>query len=244
MPNADVLKIVFEDDHLLVVDKPSGMPSQPAKTAGAPSALDLALAHAPAICATRSRNPHAPAEHGLVHRLDVETSGLLVFAKSNFVLDRLLEQWTTGAVVKIYRALVPPAPHPTLPWTIAIPIAHHPKSARRMVALTAPNLSHRGNPQHARTTLLARASGMEICATLRALNPTLPHIEARIQITTGFRHQIRCHLPAGDLPILGDRLYPPPGPLREACPRLALHAAAREFFHPRDAGRKLVIESL
>jgi 23S rRNA-/tRNA-specific pseudouridylate synthase len=155
-------------------------------------------------------------EAGLLHRLDNDTSGVLLFAKNLATHSLLRELWKTGEVRKIYRAIAGPAAEvtppgwPALPLEITDPIFHSAKSPRKMVVdregRRTPKSSLRGKPQPAVTRLLAA-------------KPFGDLFDLTIQIETGVRHQIRTHLSAWGLPIAGDLLY-----RGVQAPRLCLHA--------------------
>lgn len=210
------LSVLFEDDVLLVVNKPSGLPSAPLEP-GEPSAVTQALAYEPQLARVQGLKPEEP---GLLHRLDTGTSGLLVFAKTQDAFDRLRGSWKLHHTQKTYRALVqanPEKPLPRLSYELALPLAHHPKSAKRMIALfPGKKLSHRGKPLAARTTL-------------RTAHPhgTPGLLDLELELHTGVMHQLRVHLQALGHPILGDALYG-----GAEAPRIHLHAWRLELPHP------------
>ena len=214
-PAADVAKpraqrmalaIVFEDPDLIVIDKPAGLIVHPG--AGNPdrTLLNGLLAHAPAL----RKVPRA----GIVHRLDKDTSGLLVVAKNVTAQARLAEQLAARTVKRSYLALVhgePPA-H----GTIDAPIGRDPRVRTRM-AVTA-------GGREARTgfKLLERFGKVAL-------------LECRLE--TGRTHQIRVHLQHIKCPIVGDAVYRRGARSSPAFGRQALHAAALELLHPRSGKR-------
>lgn len=205
--------VLFEDEYLLVLHKPSGMPSAPIRESDQNTAAHWAMTYSPDI--QKVQRPgiaasQAEREGGLLHRLDTGTSGVLVFAKTQAEMERLLPLWKTPAVEKVYRALVtlkgPDFEAPTdlsLPFRIDWPLAHHPKSKKRMITLKSEHAiesyQYRGAPQKALTWIdevraLAHPDGLSAW-------------DLTIRIQTGVLHQIRCHLNALNLPILGDPIY-------------------------------------
>lgn len=200
--------IVFADAALVVVDKPSGMPSVPARTP-----------HDPPCVAAMLADDYGPLE--AVHRLDRDTSGLLVLARTATARARLGRAFESRTVRKLYEAVVHGQP-PRATGEIAIPLAADPAAPpKQRVDLIA------GRPAHTRWQVLSRGriateDGLphDAHATLLALEPT-----------TGRSHQLRVHLAWLGMPIVGDRLY---GPQAPAVPRLLLHAAHLELPHPVD----------
>jgi tRNA pseudouridine32 synthase/23S rRNA pseudouridine746 synthase len=199
------LRIVFADDWLVVVDKPSGMPSVPARTPLDP--LDVAAV---------LRDELGPLE--AVHRLDRDTSGLLVLARSPTARAALGRAFESRSVSKTYLALVHGRPAADA-GTIHLPLADDPeRSPRKRVD---PILGRRATTRWRVRDCLPRTAVLEL------------------EPLTGRSHQLRVHLAWLGCPIVGDRLY---GRFDDA-PRLALHAAALGFPHPGD-GRRLHFEAL
>jgi tRNA pseudouridine32 synthase/23S rRNA pseudouridine746 synthase len=202
--------IVFADAAIVVVDKPSGMPSVPARTPLDPPAVAVRLAAA-----------FGPLE--AVHRLDRDTSGLLVLARSRAARATLGIAFERRLVTKRYLAVVAGRP-PEAQGTIELPLAPDPDRPPR----------HRVDRLHGkqattRWRLLAAIEEGDAPTSLLAIEPL-----------TGRSHQIRVHLAAVGCPIVGDRLYGAPsrtnaGP--PAGPSLALHAAALELPHPNTGER-------
>lgn len=194
------LQILYEDDCLIAVDKPAGMPSAPTRTAATGSAQD-ALARQ-----LRQRDGRSEPLWA-VHRLDTETSGVLLFAKRRTAAARLSAAFRDRDVDKRYLALV--AGHPaTNGDCIALPLRGDGRLAR-----VAPD----GKP--ARTDWQVRRRND--ATTLLAVHPH-----------TGRMHQIRVHLQAIGHPVVGDRRYGGP-----AAARLMLHAERIDFPHPTDGRR-------
>ncbi len=205
-PEAIPLRIVFEDEHLLVVDKPAGLVTHPAPGHATGTLVNALLAHAPDL--EDSDNPQRP---GIVHRLDKDTSGLLVIAKDTQTHAALAQQMRERAMVKRYIALVEGRMDPPS-GTIDAPIGRDPRNRLRMALVSE---AHGG--REARTRF----------HTLRYL-PGRTLLEA--QLESGRTHQIRVHLAALHHPVVGDPLYG--RPQTPMPPRQFLHAAHLEFRHP------------
>ncbi len=220
MNSTDDFLIIEETPDLLILNKPhlwSTLPkigdlkTAPLEALPASPNLGEALGH------HRSEQRVIP-EFGIVHRLDLGTSGLVVAAKSEPVYRLLREQWSTSAVTKIYRAIVSKPSEDLrdlhLPFEIRTAIGHDLKSAKRMRAL-----NEEKDLRRIRSKPLNALSEIK---SYRSVDPT--HTELTIQISTGVRHQIRVHLASLGLPILGDLLYK-----GEPSSRLWLHSSEIEL---------------
>jgi 23S rRNA pseudouridine1911/1915/1917 synthase len=198
------LKVIHEDDSLLVVDKPAGLVVHPGSGNWQGTLLNAILHHAPQCAAL----PRA----GIVHRLDKDTSGLLVVAKTLAAQTDLVRQLQARTIGRQYLAVV----HGVVSaaGTVDAPIGRHPVERTRMA------VAARGKP--ARTHY--RALRTFAYATL---------VECRLD--TGRTHQIRVHMRSIGHPVVGDRVYGHRTPRREALPpfpRQALHAARLSLVHP------------
>lgn len=215
-PGAALAKpvVIFVDAGLVVVDKPSGMPSVPARTP-----LD------PPCVARMLEDDYGPLE--AVHRLDRDTSGLLVLARTRTARMNLGRAFESRAVHKGYEAIVHGQP-PRAAGEIRLPLAADPTAPpkQRVDPIT-------GRPAHTRWRLLARGS----VAATNASQPTPEAALLALEPTTGRSHQLRVHLAWLGMPIVGDRLY---GPGLPAASRLLLHAVRLDLPHPAD-GRRLVL---
>jgi 23S rRNA pseudouridine1911/1915/1917 synthase len=208
-PQADLaLPILYEDDALIAVDKPSGMPSVALRAGEIGTVANFLLARAPDTAAAG----RTALEAGLVHRLDTGTSGVLLAARSAPAWRDLRAQFRRHAVRKQYLAWVDG--DVAASGVRREPIAHDPRRAHAMLACrdavqaqslrARPALTrYRPRERRGRTTLLA------------------------VEIATGVRHQIRVHLAAAGHPVCGDALYG-----GSAAPRLMLHAALLGVRHP------------
>lgn len=206
------LAILCEDAHILAVDKPPGIACLPNEARERGTIANALVAHAPEQALIGR-----PREAGLVHRLDTGTSGVLLAARTREAYASLRARWSTGEVVKTYFAIVEGVVVGS--GVIDTPIAHHAKSARRMVLASSPAARH---AQPARTDYepLRTGNGRTLL---------------RVQIREGRRHQIRVHLASIGHPVAGDPIYGrerAPRVAADASPRLALHAHRLALAHP------------
>lgn len=193
------LDIVYEDDDLLIIDKPAGMVVHPAPGHPTGTLVNAVLHHAPGISIGGSNRP------GIVHRLDKDTSGVMVVAKSDRAHGMLLEQWQRKSVGKHYTALVAGVVEED-EATIDAPIGRDPSNRLRMTP-------YRGGRDAVSHFVVAQR--YDSCTTLDVL------------IETGRTHQIRVHLSMIGRPVIGDGLY---GTNRSRA--LALeHGLKRQFLH-------------
>jgi 23S rRNA pseudouridine1911/1915/1917 synthase len=218
-PEAIPLSVVYEDEDVLVLDKPAGMVVHPAPGHPCGTLVNALLHHAPEIAVGGSNRP------GIVHRLDKDTSGLMVVAKSDRGQRALLDQWGEQSVEKGYVALVRGLVEPNVA-TIDVPIGRDPKDRQRMAAIA--------NGRPALTHLMVRERFPVPGATL-----------LDIDIETGRTHQIRVHLAFIGHPVAGDATYNraagPLGGTKSIAPRQFLHAARLGFALP--GGRRVAFES-
>jgi len=209
------LRVLHEDAHLVAVDKAPGMPSHPLRPGETGTVANALVARYPE-CAAAGEDPR---EGGLVHRLDLETSGVLLAARDRATWDAVRALFTTRAVDKRYWALT------------AGPIAE-----QGVIDLP---LRHRGE---ARMEPAADGGepGREAVTEVRVLARQGDLALVEVRILTGVQHQIRAHLAAIGAPVMGDALYggrPCPG-----LPRIFLHAHALGLVHPA-SGETLRVES-
>jgi len=203
------LTIVFENENLAIVNKPAGMVVHPA--AGHPSGtlVNAALAEFEDL-----EGIGGELRPGIVHRLDKETSGLIVLAKNDRTLTALQEQFKNRQVTKIYQALVEGKP-PTPTGRIEAAIARDP-SHRKKMAIVSP-----GKGRHAETEY-------------RTLEPFSQHTLIEAHPITGRTHQIRLHMAFIKCPIVGDKVYGRVHPSIEI-QRHFLHAARLTITLPGDS---------
>jgi 23S rRNA pseudouridine1911/1915/1917 synthase len=232
------LAVVYEDDDLIVIDKPAGLVVHPAAGHRDGTLVNALIAH----CGTSLSGIGGVARPGIVHRLDKDTSGLLVVAKTDAAHWGLQRQFAdhgrSGPLARVYTALVWGVPEPAA-FTIAAPIVRDPSHRQRMAVASA------GRGRHALThaSVRERFGGAAGAASL---------IECRQE--TGRTHQIRVHLAHAGHPLLGDPVYGAGFRSKAATlgagaraalaalGRQALHAGHLGFAHPRD-GRPLSFDS-
>ena len=205
------IRIVHADAGVVVADKPAGMPSHPLKPGETGTAANALVGRFPELAAVGP----SPREGGLVHRLDTDTSGLLLAARTDAAHAILRAQFTARTVEKGYLALVAGELHAG--GEIALPLAHDPQDARKMRAA--------GDADYAEA-LGARPALTSFSPVERRSGFTLVQVE----IATGVMHQIRAHLAFIGHALAGDTLYG--GPELPGLARHFLHAARLGFAHP------------
>ena len=210
------LEIVFEDDHLVVVDKPAGMVVHPAAGNHDGTLVNALLHH----CAGRLSAINGVERPGIVHRIDKDTSGLLVVAKTDAAHEGLAAQFADHTIHRRYLAVCGGHPNPP-EGTIAGRIGRSDRNRKKMAVL-APD-AMRG--KHA-VTHYALLRKLRHCSL----------IECRLE--TGRTHQVRVHCASIGHALVGDQMYGrTPAPLKDLVARLgfarqALHAAELGFVHP------------
>lgn len=211
---AEAFQLVYSDDSLLVLNKPSGLLAVPGRGEDKQDCLSRRV---------QARYPEAL----IVHRLDMATSGLLLMARSPALQRALSQMFERREVYKRYLAVVAghlvPSPTPDGWGLIDLPIAADwPRRPLRVID------TEHGKPSQTRWRNLAFEA---------ATNSTRVELEP----VTGRSHQLRVHLQALGHPILGDALYAPAA-AQASAPRLLLHACALRFVHPV-SGDWLQVES-
>lgn len=230
---SDTIAVLYEDDFVLVIDKPAGVPTLSEPDGLHPTIAALLLARHPALA---DAAPHA-ADAGIVHRLDNDTSGCLLVAKTRGAYATLRAQFDARTVQKEYRALLLGAVPDTLQCTA--PIAHHPRKAHRMLVCDTRRIATEQRAQPADTLIE--------CLTRVPIGhgrPS-PYTLCRVTIRTGVRHQIRAHCAAAGYPVAGDRVYQNARSRKGdtlPLPHHFLHAARLVFRAPSD-GRSLTVEA-
>ncbi len=218
------LEIAYEDDHLLVVDKPAGLVVHPA-AGNLDGTLVNALLH---HCAGRLSGIGGVARPGIVHRIDKDTSGLMVVAKTDRAHEGLARQFADHSIDRRYRAIVSGTPlH--LAGKVDAPLARSSQD-RRKVAIVG-----EGHGKRAVThwTMLDRLREAAL-------------VECRLE--TGRTHQVRVHMASIGHPLVGDPVYGKTRPAHRELlrssgfARQALHATLIGFIHPVDR-KKLAFES-
>ena len=200
--------VLFENEELVIVNKPAGMPCHPLRLGEIGTLLDWVAERYPEVrkAGTDER------EGGLLHRLDVDTSGAVAFARNRDSFDKLKPLFLESGADKYYLAVVedktPGLPEIGKSKTIDIPLARHPSKAGRMIAVISGKEQKRGDIMPARTEIRTLAKGNG-CALIEA------------KISRGRMHQIRLHLATIGHPIIGDAEY---GKKDGQMKRHALHA--------------------
>lgn len=223
------LTILFEDADLIVLEKPAGMAVHPAPGSETGTLVNALLHH----CGDSLSGIGGVARPGIVHRIDKETSGVMVAAKSDAAHQGLSKLFATHDIDRVYVALVRGAPQP-VQGTIETRIGRSQSDRKKMAVLKT---GGREAITHYRTE-----------RTFGGPKPLAARISCTLE--TGRTHQIRVHMASKGTPCLGDPVYgsgPPAGPVREAVAdaglkRQALHAAVLGFIHPV-TGQALRFES-
>ncbi|WP_300539105.1 RluA family pseudouridine synthase [Sphingosinicella sp.] len=209
------LAIVYEDADLIIVDKPAGLVVHPA--AGNPDGtLVNALLH---HCAGQLSGIGGVARPGIVHRIDKDTSGLLVIAKTDLAHEGLAKQFATHSIGRRYIAVVAGRPSPPA-GRIEGAIGRHPVHRKKM-------------------DIVSPGKGKHAVTHYRTLQPLKDAALVECRLETGRTHQVRVHMASSGHPLLGDPLY---GRTRAShCDvlkslgfaRQALHARSLQLVHPR-----------
>ena len=216
-PAAIPLSLVFEDEDLAIIDKPAGLVVHPA-----PGHWDDTLVNA-LVARGTTLSGGAQGRPGIVHRLDRDTSGLMIVAKTDLAHRKLGADIAARRVRRTYAALAWGHLH-SAEVRIEAPIARHPRDRKRM------NISAEGRSARTDASVVARFEVVDLL---------------RLELHTGRTHQIRVHLEHLGHPIVGDPVYTGGGSrrisgparrvadlLERATPRQALHAASLAFRHP------------
>ncbi|MEO1226346.1 MAG: RluA family pseudouridine synthase [Pseudomonadota bacterium] len=216
-PQAIPLDIVYEDDWLLVVNKPAGLVVHPAPGNRDGTLVNALLAH----CGASLSGIGGVARPGIVHRLDKDTSGLMVVAKTDAAHVALKAQFLDRSLTRTYWALAHGVPWPRQ-GTIDAPIGRSPRNRKKMAVVAG------GRPA---LTAYRTITTFSTCASL---------LECRL--STGRTHQIRVHLASIGHPVIGDPLYGRASKRAGAeslmLDRQALHAKILSFIHPSTQQRK------
>ena len=204
------LDIVFEDDELVVINKPAGLVVHPAHGHESGTLVNALLARYPDLTGMTDADEDAPDRPGIVHRLDRDTSGLIVVARTPETLQNLRQQFKDRRVEKTYLALVfgsPAAPE----GVIDVPLGRDPRNRQKFAAIAA------GKP--ARTHYRIKVDYGQYSLL-------------EVGLETGRTHQIRVHLAWLKCPVVGDTVYGrKKNPL--GLKRQFLHAWKLQFTHPR-----------
>lgn len=216
-PHPITLTVVFEDDHLAVIDKPAGLVVHPAPGHWGDTLVNALVARGTTLSGGAEGRP------GIVHRLDRDTSGLMVIAKTDLAHRRLGALLAARKITRHYAALAWGHLDES-PLVIDAPLGRHPKDRKRMAVLPA------GRVARTDAYVVARFGVADLL---------------RLELHTGRTHQIRVHLEHVGHPVVGDPIYGGGGSRRitggarlaaetaqRLAPRQALHAAYLAFKHP------------
>ncbi|MCI0495586.1 RluA family pseudouridine synthase [candidate division KSB1 bacterium] len=224
------LTIIYEDASLIIINKPAGMVVHPAYANLSGTLVNALLKHCENLSTLSGQQ-----RPGLVHRLDKDTSGLLVVAKNDYVHEKLAKQFSSRTIHREYRALV---------W------GHFNQKTGRIESLL-------NRSSQDRTRMVISKSGKP-AITNYAVIDEYPLISLlRVKLETGRTHQIRVHLSAKGHPVLGDQVYGGRHKqviklnqkyqhlaleLLRIMPRQALHAKTLGFIHP-ETGKEMIFDS-
>ncbi len=204
------LEVVFEDEDLIVVNKPANMVTHPGNGTGPDTLAHALLAH----CEGKLSVINGEDRPGIVHRLDKDTTGLIVAAKTDAACSHLIDQFKTRKVRKFYHAIVEGTPK-VVSGECNGPISRH--------------------PQH-RTRMSVQTDGKPALTEWEIVKNNAPISLLQCQIHTGRTHQIRVHLSHMGHPIVGDKLYGfqkrKISPLKLEANRPLLHASYLSILHP------------
>jgi len=217
LPQDIPLDVVYEDEDVIVVNKPVGMVVHPAPGHPDGTLVNALLYH----CGDSLSGINGELRPGIVHRIDRDTSGLIIAAKNDGAHLALAEQLQDHSLYREYEAVIIGGLKDDQ-GVIDLPIARHPTDRKRMAVN-----HYNGRRAVTHWTVLHRYPGYT-------------HIQCRLE--TGRTHQIRVHLAAQGHPVLGDPVY---NGVRKGFPELVgqcLHARRLSFLHPR-TGERLMLES-
>jgi 23S rRNA pseudouridine1911/1915/1917 synthase len=203
----DDLKIIFQDEHMVIVDKPAGVVSHPTVGFVGPTVAGALLAQGIELSTSGVSE-----RQGIVQRLDVGTSGLMMLAKSELAYSRLKQAFRDRSVNKIYHALIQGHPDP-LEGTFDAPLGRHPKAEFKFAVIED------GKPSITHYKTLEMFPGASL---------------VEVNLETGRTHQIRVHFSAFKHPLVGDTMYgaDPTMANRLKLDRQWLHAMELGFSHP------------
>lgn len=206
VPEPDAPLVVrFQGKGVLVVDKPAGQPTTPLKAGERGTLVNALVGHFPDLAGVG----YGPREPGVLHRIDTNTSGLIIVARDQKAFEVLRAALLAGEIRKKY-LLVCASDGLADEGTIAHPIANHPKDTRRVLACVHPRDVMRYRPRQANTNY-------------KVLQRGASHALVEVQVEFALRHQIRVHFASIGHPLVGDELY---GSTEKMDPaRHALHAS-------------------
>ncbi len=194
------LDILYEDDFIIAINKPRGMVVHPGAGNPSKTLVNALLYHTKSLPEASS-----PLRPGIVHRLDKETSGVIIAAKTELAHARLVDLFKTRKIEKQYLAICENTP---AEGTVSLPIGRHPVKRKEMTI---------------------REDGKEAITEISVLDKTGKYSLVLLKPKTGRTHQLRIHLKTLKAPIVGDKIY---GGSRKDAPHMLLHAYKLNFIHP------------
>ena len=215
LPEDIPLKVIYQDAEVIVIDKPAGLVVHPGAGHAAGTLANALIHHFPEVALIGCEE-----RPGIVHRLDKDTSGVMVVARTPRAFESLVGQFEKRVVWKTYIGLVwgrVSAPEGKFSW----PLGRHPKEGQKISI-------HARNPKKAETFFQVQRTFAD--TTLLEIRPV-----------TGRTHQIRVHMAAAGHPVVGDPIYGRKKEPREF-PRIFLHAQTLSFIHP-GTGERLTFAS-
>jgi 23S rRNA pseudouridine1911/1915/1917 synthase len=203
----DELLVIYQDDDLVIVDKPAGVVAHPTVGFDGPTVAGALLARGIQLSTSGAQE-----RQGIVQRLDVGTSGLMMLAKSELAYSRLKQAFRDRTVNKIYHAIIQGHPDP-MEGTFDAPIGRHPKAEFKFAVMED------GKPSVTHYKALELFAAVALC---------------EVNLETGRTHQIRVHFSAFKHPLLGDTMYGADPALAKklGIERQWLHAKELGFTHP------------
>ncbi|HYO11221.1 MAG TPA: RluA family pseudouridine synthase [Tepidisphaeraceae bacterium] len=212
-PSLHPLKLVHEDDDLLVIDKPAGLLTSTVPSEKRPTALAIVRRY---VEAKHPRAPRTQVRVGLIHRLDKEASGLLVFSKSPEAYESLKTQFFRHTVERVYQATVEGTPKPAVG-----------RMNTRLV-------EHADGTVH---STKAEEKGQRAITEYEVIRSADGRSDVRVRLQTGRKHQIRVHFSERGWPIVGDTVYGKKRSRKLPPVKLMLRAVRLSLEHPRTGER-------
>lgn len=206
-PQPIALNIIYEDEDIIIINKPAGLVVHPGAGVRDKTMLNALLHHAPEL----AKLPRA----GIIHRLDKDTSGLLVIARNLEAHTKLVAELQARNIKREYEAVVVGVM--TAGGTIDAPIGRHPKDRKRMAVVD---------------------SGKPAITHYRVIKRFTSHTHIKVMLETGRTHQIRVHMAYIHYPIVGDPVYGGNRAKYKNFKRQALHAKYLALIHPK-TGQKM-----
>lgn len=187
MESVNKLLILYENENILAVEKERGLPTLPLPSGKSETLASLLATYYPEMTSIGGEF-----QSGIVHRLDNDTSGIIIAARNQKTYEVLRAMWNTDQVEKGYLAWV--VGHAPISGSLNQPIAHHPTNHKKMVVCTSKKEAKKLKARNAETQF----KRLKVVDNMSLL---------QVKIKTGVRHQIRVHLASLGFPLLGDALY-------------------------------------